>query len=160
LITKNANASLPKPSRNIARRDDDERELAERQERNSIGQDQWRDNAELDRLEQLRASLPPHPEPGLDTYKPDWATFIDGRVAQALSAERQQERERAFDILAEVIAAERADVERTVAGLRYSIDRLRAELRKQRLEIEELTKRSADGADGVVPIRYRRNDAA
>ena len=166
---------------NIARRDAAERELAERQERNSaIGGFQSDHDRELARLERTRASMPPSPEPKLDTYSPDWGTFIDTRIAAALGEALSIERSTIIEAVAEALGLEGRDLDRSLAAMRHSHDTLRTrvhrlarEVEDKQAEIERLKKyivtvdtavaelTGSYGGDGVVAInQHRRYGAA
>jgi hypothetical protein len=118
---------------NIAKRDDEAAELAERRERN-LGHVHEDERA---RFERRRAARPPRPEPKLDTVPminidERIAALIETKIAAAIAAER----ETMIEIVAEAVALERRDNEaflgKATAAFRADLSNLQNSLAELR----------------------------
>ena len=112
---------------NIAKRDDEAAELAERRERN-LGHVHEDERA---RFERRRAARPPRPEPKLDTVPminidERIAALIETKIAAAIAAER----ETMIEIVAEAVALERRD--KATAAFRADLSNLQNSLAELR----------------------------
>jgi hypothetical protein len=107
---------------NIAKRDDEAAEHDERRLQN-LGRGDHED--ERDRFERRRAAQPVRRERGLDT---DLASIIDAKIAA--------ERETMTEIIAELIALERADYDAKLAKFKVPVEYL--EVVQRELEVRAL----------------------